>query len=419
MLKTIIDFLHNAANKEEFVGDTERSTAAYTLVREDASTGSTHKLPLEASYARRLMRNLILITLLVLAVILVVWVIKHHHKSNKQIIIAAPVEVTKVIKKDVPYVIELAGAAETYQSADIRPQVTGQILSVNFDDGQEVKAGDLLYEIDSRPFQNQLQQAQANLLSDTYNLENAIKEEARYRALYQEKAVSEEQYLQMLTNMNMLKASVERDKAIIADANLQIEYSKIVAPFDGKLSESNVDIGDLVSPDFASLVTINTISPIYVSFSVPEEYLDRINKSQKSNDLALTVRTVNDQEIKDGEIVFVDNAIDPNSGTIKVKATLLNNDEILWPGQFVRVSLTIYIEKAALIVPSKAMQTNDQGPYVFVVNKDNKAVVKNIDIVFSNDDFIVIKSGIDEGETVITNGQLRLSNGTEVSVREE
>ena len=173
-----------------------------------------------------------------------------------------------------------------------------------------------------------------------------------------------------------------------------------------------------MSPDFASLVTINTISPIYVSFSVPEEYLDRINKSQKSNDLALIVRTVNDQEIKDGEIVFVDNSIDPNSGTIKVKATLPNNDEILWPGQFVRVSLTIYTEKEALIVPSKAMQTNDQGPYVFVVDKDNKAVVKNIDIVFSNDDFIVIKSGIDEGETVITNGQLRLSNGSEVSVRE-
>ncbi|MCC8419267.1 MAG: efflux RND transporter periplasmic adaptor subunit [Rickettsia endosymbiont of Glossina mortisans submortisans] len=289
--------------------------------------------------------------------------------------------------------------------------------SVNFDDGQEVKAGDLLYEIDSRPFQNQLQQAQANLLSDTYNLENAIKEEVRYRALYAEKAVSEEQYLQMLTNMNMLKAAVERDRAIIADANLQIEYSKIVAPFDGKLSESNVDIGDLVSPDFASLVTINTISPIYVSFSVPEGYLDRINKSQKSNDLALTVKTVNNQEIKDGDIVFVDNAIDQNSGTIKVKATLTNNDEILWPRQFVRVSLTIYTEKDALIVPSKAMQTNDQGPYVFVVDKDNKAVVKNIDIVFSNDDFIVIKSGIDEGETVITNGQLRLSNGAEVNVR--
>ncbi|MCZ6884521.1 efflux RND transporter periplasmic adaptor subunit [Rickettsia helvetica] len=144
--------------------------------------------------------------------------------------------------------------------------------------------------------------------------------------------------------MNMLKAAVERDKAIIADANLQIEYSKIVAPFDGKLSESNMDIGDLVSPDFASLVTINTISPIYVSFSVPEEHSDRINKSQKSNDLALTVRTTSDQEIKDGEIVFVDNSIDPNSGTIKVKATLPNQDEALWPGQFVHVSLTIYIE---------------------------------------------------------------------------
>ncbi|BBJ31574.1 hypothetical protein RAS_06830 [Rickettsia asiatica] len=149
--------------------------------------------------------------------------------------------------------------------------------------------------------------------------------------------------------MNMLKAAVERDKAIIADANLQIEYSKIVAPFDGKLSESNVDIGDLVSPDFASLVTINTISPIYVSFSVPEEHLDRINKSQKSNDLALTVRTTSDQEIKDGEIVFVDNSIDPNSGTIKVKATLPNQDEALWLGQFVHVSLTIYTENNSFV----------------------------------------------------------------------
>ena len=136
----------------------------------------------------------------------------------------------------------------------------------------------------------------------------------------------------MLTNMNMLRATVERDKAIIADANLQIEYSKIVAPFDGKLSESNVDIGDLVSPDFVRLVTINTSSPIYISFSVPEKYLDRINKSQKSNDLALTVRTVSDQEIKDGEIVFVDNSIDPNSGTIKVKTTLPNQNEILLAG---------------------------------------------------------------------------------------
>jgi len=417
---------------------------------------------------KTIMRNLILITLLVLIVILVVWAIKHHHKSNKQIIIAAPVEVTKVIRKDIPYVIELAGEAETYQSTDIKSQVTGQILSVNFDDGQEVKTGDLLYEIDPRPFQNQLQQAEANLLSDNYNLENAIKEEARYRALYEEKAVSEEQYLQMLTNMNMLKAAIERDKAIIADANLQIEYSKIVAPFDGKLSESNVDIGNLVQANVTSLVSINTISPIYVSFSVPEEHLDRINKSQKSNDLALTVRTASNQEINNGEIVFVDNSIDANSGTIKVKATLPNQDEsldclqneankeefegdtsprtaaytlvredastgsthklpleascassLLWPGQFVRVSLTVYTEKDALIVPSKAMQTNDQGPYVFVVDKDNKAVVKNIDIAFSNDDFIVIKSGIDEGETVITNGQLRLSNGAEVSVREE
>ncbi|WP_306452514.1 efflux RND transporter periplasmic adaptor subunit [Rickettsia sp. wq] len=173
---------------------------------------------------------------------LLIWLVIHRNKKNNLSNIAAPVEVTKVIRKDAPYIIELAGNAETYQTADIKSQVTGQILSVNFDDGQEIKADDLLYEIDPRPFQNQLQQAEASLLSDTYNLENAIKEEARYRNLYKENAVSEEQYLQMLTNMNVLKAAVERDKAVIADANLQIEYSKIVAPFDGKLSESNVNI---------------------------------------------------------------------------------------------------------------------------------------------------------------------------------
>lgn len=367
---------------------------------------------------RIIMRNLILISLLVLMAILVLWVVKHHHKNSKQIIVAAPVEVTKVIKKDAPYVIELAGEAQSYQSIDIKSQVTGQILNINFDDGQEVTAGTVLYEIDARPFQNQLQQAEANLLSDNYNLENATKEEARYRKLYQEKAVSEEQYSQMLTNMNMLKAAVERDKAIIADANLQIEYSKITAPFDGKLSESIPSSGDLVQANATTLVTLNTISPIYVSFSVPEEHLNKLSNSYKSNDLSLIVKTSNDLEIKDGQIIFIDNTIDTNSGTIKVKATLPNEDEVLCPGQFVRVSLTVYIEKDALIVPSKAIQTNDQGPYVFTV-KDNKAVIRNVEIAFASDDFTIIKSGVEEGEIIVTNGQLRLNNNTEVVVREE
>ncbi|HJD63298.1 MAG TPA: efflux RND transporter periplasmic adaptor subunit [Rickettsia endosymbiont of Degeeriella rufa] len=292
------------------------------------------------------------------------------------------------------------------------------MLSVNFDDGQEVKADDLLYEIDPRPFQNQLQQAEASLLSETYNLENAIKEEARYRNLYKENAVSEEQYLHMLTNMNVLKAAVERDKAVIADANLQIEYSKIVAPFDGKLSESNVDIGNLAQAGLTTLVTINTILPIYVSFPVPEEHLNKINKSQKNSDLSLIVKSSNGQEVTDGEIVFIDNTIDSNSGTIKLKATLSNKDEILCPGQFVRVSLSVYTEKDALVVPSKAIQTNDQGPYVFIVDENNKAVIKNVEIAFVNDDFVVIKSGIEEEEIVVTKGQLRLNNNTEVVIKE-
>jgi len=354
----------------------------------------------------------------VLLIILLIWLVVHRNKKNNLSNIAAPVEVTKVIRKDAPYIIELAGNAETYQTADIKPQVTGQILSVNFDDGQEVKAGDLLYQIDPRPFQNQLQQAEASLLSDNYNLENAIKEEVRYRTLYADKAVSEEQYLQMLTNMNMLKAAIERDKAVIADANLQIEYSKIVAPFDGKLSESNVDIGNLAQTGLTTLVTINTISPIYVSFPVPEEHLNQINKSYKNSDLSLIVKTSNGQEVKDGTIVFIDNTIDPNSGTIKLKAILLNKDEVLCPGQFVRVALSVYTEKNALVVPAKTIQTNDQGSYVFIVDKDNKAVIRNVEIAFSNDDFVVIKNGLAEDDIVVTNGQLRLNNGTEVIVKE-
>ncbi|MGU9987615.1 MULTISPECIES: efflux RND transporter periplasmic adaptor subunit [unclassified Rickettsia] len=156
-------------------------------------------------------------------------------------------------------------------------------------------------------------------------------------------------------------------------------------------------MGNLAQAGLTTLVTINTISSIYVSFPVPEEHLNKINKSQKNSDLSLIVKTSSGQEITDGEIVFIDNTIDSNSGTIKLKATLPNKDETLCPGQFVRVSLSVYTEKDALVVPSKAIQTNDQGPYVFIVDKNNKAVIKNVEIAFANDDFVVIKSGVEEG----------------------
>ena len=354
------------------------------------------------------------------SVILAAWLVdlwmKNYKLAQNQ---GVPVDTISVMQKNMPYIIELAGRAESYKTIEVKSLVAGQIIKVNCNEGQSVKINDLLFEIDSRNLKHQLEQAEANLLRDKIQLENAQKEESRYRTLFSQKAVSEEQYLQAKTTMNALKATVAADEAIIETAKLQLEYSKILAPIDGRLGEITFDAGNIVEIDTASpMVTINQISPIYITFSVPEQYLGSIRKSQETKGLLVIITTSSGEEIKDGEIVFIDNTIDVTSGTIKLKALFPNVNEILWPGQFVRLSLTIYDKQDAITIPTKALQINQKGQYVFVIGQDNKAEIRNITIDFSNDDYAVIAKGLQVGEKVVTNGQLRLSEGVLVNPKE-
>lgn len=333
-------------------------------------------------------------------------------QSNK-----VAVEFVEAKEQNTPKIIELPGNIEPYITVDIRSRVDGQIMTVNFKEGQNVKKGDLLFQLDSRGFVDQLNKAQAQLESDLAKLINAQAEEKRYGQLLGQEVVSVEAYQQKLTNLNTTQATIDSDKADIKNAQLQIDYSNITSPVDGKTGPILLKEGNMVKAnDTNSLVSINTISPIYCSFSVSEKYLDVIKNSKANNLLKLVVKTDKDTEISNGEILFIDNQINEGTGTIKVKGLIPNTDEVLWPGESVQVYLQLYSKENAIIIPDKAVQIGPNGQYVFVIDKDNKAKIRNIEIDFTNGGYTVIASGLKAGEKIVTNGQIRLQDGTEVKI---
>jgi multidrug efflux system membrane fusion protein len=333
-------------------------------------------------------------------------------QSNK-----VAVEFVEAKEQNTPKIIELPGNIEPYITVDIRSRVDGQIMTVNFKEGQNVKKGDLLFQLDSRGFVDQLNKAQAQLESDLAKLTNAQAEEKRYGQLLGQEVVSVEAYQQKLTNLNTTQATIDSDKADIKNAQLQIDYSNITSPVDGKTGPILLKEGNMVKAnDTNSLVSINTISPIYCSFSVSEKYLDVIKNSKANNLLKLVVKTDKDTEISNGEILFIDNQINEGTGTIKVKGLIPNTDEVLWPGESVQVYLQLYSKENAIIIPDKAVQIGPNGQYVFVIDKDNKAKIRNIEIDFTNGGYTVIASGLKAGEKIVTNGQIRLQDGTEVKI---
>lgn len=333
-------------------------------------------------------------------------------QSNK-----VAVEFVEAKEQNTPKIIELPGNIEPYITVDIRSRVDGQIMTVNFKEGQNVKKGDLLFQLDSRGFVDQLNKAQAQLESDLAKLTNAQAEEKRYGQLLGQEVVSVEAYQQKLTNLNTTQATIDSDKADIKNAQLQIDYSNITSPVDGKTGPILLKEGNMVKAnDTNSLVSINTISPIYCSFSVSEKYLDVIKNSKANNLLKLVVKTNKDAEISNGEILFIDNQINEGTGTIKVKGLIPNTDEVLWPWESVQVYLQLYSKENAIIIPDKAVQIGPNGQYVFVIDKDNKAKIRNIEIDFTNGGYTVIASGLKAGEKIVTNGQIRLQDGTEVKI---
>ncbi len=333
---------------------------------------------------------------------------------------AAPVLVGQVKMKIVPLVIDAIGAVEPIRTTAVRSQVTGTLLRRAIQEGQDVKQGDLLFEIDPRPFQNALQSAEADLQKVRVQLETARAQVARYRALTTEQMVSKEQFEKITDTARALESEVLSDESRLATARLQLEYSSIRAPLAGRTGNMSAHEGDIVrSNDTGTpLVTINQISPIYVTFGVPQQYLAALTRYRATGTLKVSVVPPGlDEKPEQGELTFLDNTVDSSTGTLKLKGSFPNASHRLWPGQFATVTVTLSSPEA-LTVPGSAVQTSQTGQHVFVVKADKTAELRPVVVerIYEND--AVIAKGLAAGETVIIDGQLRVIPGKAVEIKD-
>ena len=333
---------------------------------------------------------------------------------------SAPVTTATATLATVPMQVHAIGNVEAYSTVSVKAQVAGRVEKAYFAEGQDVRKGDLLFTLDRRPFDTALQQAEANLAKDQAQLENAKAEADRYTKLFQEGIVSKEQYDSMRTNADALAASARADKAAIEKAEIDLSYCTIQAPISGRTGALLIHAGNLVKDNDAALVVLNQIHPIYVTFSVPEQHLSDIKRYRAEGPLSVeAIIPSQEQNPVKGLLTFVDNAVDSTTGTIKLKATFENPDNRLWPGQFVNVALTLTTQPNTVVVPSQAVQTGQVGQYVFVVKQDMTAEYRPVVAGSTIAGKTVIQKGLEAGETVVTDGQLRLAPGMKVAVKKQ
>lgn len=274
------------------------------------------------------------------------------------------------------------------------------------------------FVIDPRPFEEAVRQAEANLLRDKAQLEFAKADLERYDELVKEELVSRQQYEKIRTTYESLKATVKADEAILNNARLQLNYCYIYSPIDGKIGSLLVHPGNMIKANDTQIATINQIIPIYVRFSVPEQELFRIKKAMTQDHLKLKqLRGVDVNYSKEGRVVFIDNAVDTATGTVKLKAEFANRDKILWLGQFVNVVLTLGVKDKAIVIPYRALQTGQKGQYVYVVKEDKTAEIREVQPGLRFGDEVTIEKGLNSGETIVVDGQLRLIPGARVEIK--
>lgn len=332
---------------------------------------------------------------------------------------SVPVVVATVTKKDMPIQISVIGSVEAYSSVTVKSRIDGQLLQANFKEGEEVKKGQLLFVIDPRPFEEAVRQAEANLLRDKAQLDFAKADLERYEELYREQLVSRQQYEKIRTSYETLKSTVKADEAVLNNARLNLNYCYIHSPIDGKIGSLLVHPGNMIKANDTQIATINQIMPIYVRFSVPEVELVRIKKAMKEGVLKTEaiLKATDSNYTASGKVVFIDNAVDTATGTIKLKSEFPNKDKMLWPGQFVNVVLTVGVKKDALVIPYRALQTGQQGQFVFVIKEDKTAQIREVVAGQRLGDEVVVEKGLEVGETVVIDGQLRLTPGAKVEIK--
>ena len=339
---------------------------------------------------------------------------------------AIPVIVATVSEQTLPLKIQAIGNVEVQTTVSIKSRLDGQIVKVGFADGQDVAKGQMLFEIDARPLQAQLEQARATLARDKAQLDRARQQEERYKDLLQKGFVTQDAYAQFRTNVDTAAATVNASESAVDNMRVQTEYAVIRSPIQGRAGKILIQQGNLVKAnDTPSLVIINQLAPIYVSFAVPEQYLGLIRKYMAGGKLVVEALPPNPGEGVAGSttgargtLAFVDNTVDTTTGTVRLRAVFDNKDKSLWPGQFVTASVTLNETQSAIVVPSQAVQTGPKGQYVYVV-KDGVALMREITVERADGPHTVVSRGLVGGEQVVASGQSRLVPGMKVNIRPE
>ncbi|HYM30482.1 MAG TPA: efflux RND transporter periplasmic adaptor subunit [Candidatus Cybelea sp.] len=333
--------------------------------------------------------------------------------------VAQPVVVAPVLREKVPNDVSVIGAVQAYETVAVKSRIDGQIVKIFFKEGDEVQAGDLLIQLDARAIEAQLHQAEATLAKDQAQGVNMKRTAGRLGDLAQREFASRQAVDDAKTNEMMMSAASQADQAAIESAKVQLTYTQIRAPISGRTGVINLTTGNVVKAnDTNAIVTINRVHPINVLFAVPQKYFDLVRQTLSKGPVEAFVEFPNSNGRKIvGKIQFFDNTIDQTTGTFQVKAVFGNEDGSLWPGMFVTVTVRLGTDSNALTVPSAAVQTGQQGTYIFVVRQDQTVEMRPIKVGREAGQKSVIESGVNEGEQVVTEGQLRLTNGTKVEVR--
>jgi multidrug efflux system membrane fusion protein len=332
---------------------------------------------------------------------------------------AVSVAIAQVQRQDVPVYLSGLGSVTAFNTANIKSRVDGQIMKVNFREGQNVKKGDLLIEIDARPFQAQLDQMQAQLFRDQAQLRDAQLNLQRYTALIPSGSIAQQQVDTQKALADQLEGTVRTDQAQIENAKLQIVYCHITAPFDGRVGLRQVDPGNIVhSADANPMLILTQLQPIAVIFTLTEDVLPTVSQRMRRGTLEVDAFSRDDQtKLATGKLLTIDNQIDPTTGTAKLKAIFDNKDNALWPNQFVNADLLLETRKNSTVVPTAAILRGPQGTFVYAVNPDKTVQDRQVTVSLTQGDTTVITAGLNPGDTVVTDGQDKLQRGSRVEPR--
>jgi len=332
-----------------------------------------------------------------------------------------PVTAATVIQKTVPVQIKTIGNVEAYSTVSVKSQIGGILNHVHFREGQDVNKDALLFTIDPRPYEAALRQAEANLAKDNAQLENSREEVRRYAELVKKGYVAQEQYDQIRTNAASFEATVNADRAVVENARLQLKYCYIYSPLNGRTGNLFANEGNLIKANADNpMVVVNQIQPIYVTFAVAEQYLSEIKKYMSGGKVMVNAFiSKGEDNPEEGTLTFVDNTVDVATGTIKMKATFANKNKRLWPGQFIDVVMVLTTQSNALVVPTQSIQTGQKGQYVFVIKNDLTVEDRLVTAGRTFNSETVIDKGLQTGEKVVTDGQLRLVPGAKVQMKDE